>query len=150
MNKSQTLSKLLKLKEEKKRELELEVKKMNEKVDSEYSKLTAFTREYSDTLELFKKKNAETYVNSYDITSLYNYLAHLNNLMQEQKKTYLQRLTELKALSNSLIAAHRDKKIFEKLTDRANKKEIKDKNSSEQKRTDFATITRYSIKKNSG
>lgn len=150
MRKIKTLSKILKLKEERKKELELEVKKMTEMVDAEHSKLHALKKEYSDTLDLFNKKNSETYISAYEIGSLYNYLSYVTNLIKEQKKTCLQKLDELTSLKNILIDAHKDKKVFEKLTDRVVKKVLKDKISLEQKETDFLAITRYSLKKNTG
>ncbi len=147
MRKTETLSKILKLKEEKKKELELEVKDMTEKVDAEHSKLYAFEKEYSDTLNLFERKNSEKYINAYDITSIYNYLSHTSNLVRNQKKTCLQKLNELSSLNNLLIAAHKEKKMYEKLTDKANKKELKNKTDSEQKETDYISISRHCLKK---
>jgi flagellar export protein FliJ len=147
MRKTQTLSKILKLKEERKKELELEVKEMTEKVDAEYSKLCAIEKEYSDTLDLFDRKNSETYISAYDITSIYNYLSHISNMMREQKKVCLKKRDELTSLNNTLIAAHKDKKMYEKLTDKANKKELKDKINLEQKETDYISLSRYCLKK---
>ncbi len=147
MRKTQTLSKILKLKEEKKKELEIEVKNMTDKVDAEHSKLYTIEKEYSDTLDLFDKKNSETYISAYDISSIYNYLSHISNLVRNQKKTCQQKRGELSSLNNLLIAAHKDQKMFEKLTDKAIKKELKDKINLEQKETDYLSITRYCLKK---
>jgi flagellar export protein FliJ len=150
MRKTRTFSKILQLKKEKKRTLELEVQKMAEMVELEHSRLHAFEKEYSDTLDLFKKKNSETYIKAYDITSLYNYLSHIKKMMKEQKKIYMQKMDELASLRDRLIEAHTDKKVSEKLRDNAHKKELEDRNFSEQKEADFTSITRYAIKNNTG
>ena len=59
MSKTKTLSKILKLKDSKKKEIEIEVKKASDRVDEEKTKLTNLERDYSETLRCFAEINAQ-------------------------------------------------------------------------------------------
>jgi flagellar export protein FliJ len=141
-HKKRTLSKILKLKDNRKKELELEVKKASDRADEEKTKLHALEKDYADTVELFNEKNSGGPINVNKITSCYDYFSRINGKISEQKKIHDQHQRELESLKNNLIDAHKDKKAFEILNDKAVKKDLREKMSSEQKESDFIAISR--------
>lgn len=142
MRKNRTISKLLKLKDNKKKEIELEVKKASDNVDKEKSKLNDLEKDFTDTLEFFNEKNCEGSVDVNNINSYHDYFARINGRINEQKKIHDQRKSELKSLKSNLVDAHKDKKMFEILNDKAIKKDLREKLKSEQKEADFFAISR--------
>lgn len=142
MRKTKTISKILKLKESKKREIEMEVKKASDRVDREKEKLNALEKDYCDTLECFKEKNMEGSLDSSKISSYYDFFSRINGRIKEQKKIHTQRKNELKTLKNTLINAHKEKRMFEILTEKEVKKDMREKAVSEQKEADFFTLAR--------
>ncbi|MBI4681960.1 MAG: flagellar export protein FliJ [Nitrospirae bacterium] len=144
MHKNRTISKILKLKSRKKMELELEVKKASDRVDEESSKLHGLEKDYKETLEVFADKSSEGAMNASNINSYYDFFSRINGKINDQKIIHDQRKSELKSVKNNLVEAHKDKKAFEILNDKAVKKDIREKLSLEQKEADFFAITRRS------
>jgi flagellar export protein FliJ len=142
MRKNKTISKILKLKENKKIELELEVKRASDRADKEKSKLQALEKDYSDTLQFFSEKHEEGSLNVNKINSYYDFFSRINGKISEQKKIHSQRQNELKSLKDTLVNAHKEKKVIEIMNDKLVKRELREKVVSEQKETDFLTISR--------
>lgn len=142
MRKTKTISKILKLKDSKKKEIELEVKKAADRVDLEKEKLHALEKDYNDTLKCFREKNAEGSLNAEKVSSYYDFFSRINDRIKEQKKVHLMRKNELMILKNTLVNAHKDKRMFEILNEKEVKKDMRDKAVSEQKEADFFTLAR--------
>lgn len=139
-----TISKILKLKDNKKKEVELEVKQAKDKVDKEKTKLNALENNYNETLEYFNRKNEEGSMSASHVNSYYEYFSQINEKICKQEKVHEERKSELKSLKNSLIRAHQDKKAYEILNEKITKEEVKEQLSSEQKEADFFAISRKS------
>jgi len=144
MRKNRTISKLLKLKDSKKKEIEIEVKKAADRVDQEKSKLNSLEKDFTDTLGLFNEKNFEGSMDINNINSYYDFFSRINGKIDEQKKIHDHHKNELKSLKNYLVEAHKDKRVFEILNEKAIKQDLKEKVSSEQKDADFYAISRRS------
>lgn len=142
MRKTETIAKILKLKDNKKKEVELEVKEAADRVDDEKLKLMAIEKDYNDSLSFFNEKNAEGALTVNNIASYYDFFARINSRIDEQKKIHNQRKNELNSLKNTLVNAHRDKKMFEILSEKAIKEDNREKAISEQKEADFFMIAR--------
>jgi flagellar export protein FliJ len=142
MRKNRTISKLLKLKDNKKKEIEIEVKRAADRVDEEKSKLNSLEKDFTDTLEFFNEKNVEGSMDVNNINSYYDFFSRINGKISEQKKVHDHHNSELKSLKNNLVEAHKDKKIFEILNEKAIRKDLKERRSSEQKESDFIAISR--------
>ncbi len=142
MRKKNTISKILKLKDSKKKELELEVKDAADKADEEKERLNALEKDYEDNLEVFTRQQEGGTSDAGNVISFYEFFSRINGRIEEQKKVHNQRLSELSLLENHLINAHKEKKMFEVLEEKAVKEEIKDKEVSERKETDFLTLAR--------
>ena len=142
MRKNRTISKLLKLKDNKKKEIEIEVKKAADRVDEEKSKLVNLEKDFVDTLECFNAKSFEGSMDVNKINSYYDFFSRINGRIDEQKKIHDHHKTELRSLRNVLVDAHKDKKVFEILNDKAIRRDLKEKLATEQKEADFFAITR--------
>ena len=144
MRRNRTLPKILKLKDNRKRELEIEVKKASDRVDEEESKLRELEKRYTDTLRIFDEKQAGGGMDAKDINSYYDFFSRINLRIDEQRKLHSRCRDELRMLKDTLVTAHRDKKMFEILNDRAVRGENRERDVSERKETDFLTLTRKS------
>lgn len=142
MRKNRTISKLLKLKDNKKKEIEIEVKKVADRVDKEKSRLNSLENDFTDSLDFFNEKNSEGSMNINNINSYYDFFSRINGEIDEQKKIHDHHENELKSLKNNLVEAHKEKKVFEILNEKAIRKDLKEKQSSEQKEADFFAISR--------
>jgi len=142
MRKNRTITKLLKLKDNKKKEIEIEVKKAADRVDDEKSRLNCLEKDFTDTLECFNEKNFEGSMDVNNITSYYDFFSRINGKISEQQKIHDHHNNELTSLKHDLVEAHKDKKVFEILNEKAIRKDMKEKQSSEQKEADFFAISR--------
>ena len=137
-----TISKILKLKDSRKKELELEVKIAADRVDEVESEINTLQNDYEDKVRYFNESNDNGSIDINNINSYYDFFSRINGRISEQEEVHAQRQVELKSLKDSLINAHKDKRVFEILNERAMKEDQRDKASSEQKETDFIAITR--------
>jgi flagellar export protein FliJ len=142
MRKKHTISKILKLKDSKKKELELEVKEAADKADEEKERLNALEKDYKDNIKVFMRQQEGGTADAGNVISFYEFFSRINGRIEEQKKVHDQRLSELSLLENHLINAHKEKKMFEVLEEKAVKEEIKEKEVAERKETDFFTLAR--------
>ncbi len=140
--KKETISKILKLKDNKKKELELEVKEAHDRVDEEKAKLMSLEKDYNDTHDIFSTHNKDGSIGIDKINSYYDYFARITVKIKQQKEEHLKKQQELALIKKAFINAHKDKKVFEIMKDKAVKKEIKERIQSEQKEADFFMLSR--------
>ncbi len=142
MPRNKTISKILKMKDSRKKELELDVKKAHDRADKEKSKLHSIEQDYKDTVQCFNEKSGDSAMNVNKINSYYDYFARIQGKIDEQKKVHDQRESELEALKNNLVDAHKEKRAFEILNEKEIRKDLKEKLDSEQKEADFLALYR--------
>ncbi len=141
-HKKKTISKILKLKESRKIELELEVKNAADRVELVESEIEVLQNDYEDKVRYFNESNEKGSLDVHNINSYYDFFSRINGRIDQQKKVHAERQTELKSLKDSLINAHKDKRVFEILKEKATKADQREKSVSEQKETDFIAISR--------
>ncbi len=141
-HKKKTISKILKLKDSKKKELELEVKIAADRVDEVESEISTLQNDYEEKVRFFNESNDNGLIDINNINAYYDFFSRINGRIDKQKEVHAQRKVELKTLKDSLINAHRDKRVFEVLNDKAMKEDQREKSLTEQKETDFIAITR--------
>lgn len=142
MHKINTISKILKLKDSRKQEIEIEVKKAAERLDEEKSKLINLEKDYQEKLNCFNEKNAGGCLDVEKVNSYYDYFSRVDSRIRVQREIHNKRKNELKATKDLLINAHKDKKMFEILKEKAVKKDRKEKEISAQKEADFFSLAR--------
>ena len=141
MRKKNTILKILKLKENKKREMEIEVKKAYDKVDEEEARLLSLENEYKETLESF---NGAANMEVKDASNFYSFFSRLNESIEKQNDVCTNRINELEQVKDGLINAHKEEKIMEIMKDKVVKEEKKEREKSEQNEADFITVSRKS------
>jgi flagellar export protein FliJ len=144
MHKNKTIAKILKLKENRKKEIELEVKKASDREEQEKTKLKALERNYMDTFKYFSEKHEEGSCDINNLISYYDFFSRINGKIDEQKKVHTRCQDELSCLMNTLVNAHKEKRMFEIINDKAVKKEHKENLDHEQKENDFIALSRRS------
>ncbi|MBI4848050.1 MAG: flagellar export protein FliJ [Nitrospirae bacterium] len=144
MPKQKTVSKILKLKDSKKKEVEMEVKKAADKVDEENTKLQSLENNFTDMLRFFNEKQEEGSLDANNLISCYDFFSRINGKINEQKKVHAQCQDELTCLKDTLVSAYKDKKVVEILHEKIIKREHKEKLNLEQKENDFFAISRRS------
>ncbi|RJQ22418.1 MAG: flagellar export protein FliJ [Nitrospiraceae bacterium] len=142
MRKTKTINKILKLKDNRKKEIEIEVKKAADRADAEKIRLQALEKDFTDMLTFFNEKHAEGSLNAGNLVSCYDFFSRINGKINEQQQVHSQCVKELTSLKNTLVTAHKEKKVFEILNDRAVKNNNKERLDSEQKENDFYAISR--------
>ncbi len=142
MRKKNTISKIRKLKETRKEEIEIEVKEAADKLDIERDKLIAIEKNYEEKLSCFNTNNADGTLDVNRIKSYYEYFTHIDGKIKEQKDVNSQCKKDLNTLKESLVLAHQDQKMFEIMEDKIDKKNLKEKAQSEQKEADFFVLAR--------
>jgi len=142
MRKINTISKILQLKDSKKQEIEIEVKKAADRLDEEKVKLRHLENDYQKTLEVFNNKNDAGTLNVDKINSYYDYFSRIDGKIKEQKALHDERKKELGVIKEFLVNAHKDKKMFEILKEKAVREIHKEKISSEQKEADYMVLAR--------
>jgi len=142
MRKINTISKILKLKDNKKQEIEVEVKKAADRHDEEITKLRALESDYQTALKKFNDKNAAGNLDIGKVNSYYDYFARIDGKIKEQREIHLKSKNELNVIKEHLINAHKDKKMFEILKEKAVKENYKEKELSAQNEADYLVLTR--------
>ena len=142
MRKNRTVTKILKLKENRKKEIELEVKKAADREEEEKTRLKALEKDYTETMEYFSENHGEGPLDINKLISYYDFFSRINGKIDEQKKIHNECQSELTCLKDSLVQAHQEKRMFEIIHDKAVKTEHKENLKSEQKENDFIALSR--------
>ncbi len=142
MSKIQTVSKILQIKEHKKEQAELEVKKITSLINKAEDKLSSLEKKFIETTEVFHQKQKSGTASIDEIGLFYNYFSQLNNEMSAKKKEISERHKELNIRQNELIEAYKEKRVFETLRDGIVARDIKEKDISEQKEMDFMFLAK--------
>ncbi len=136
------IKKALELKEYKKEELEISVKKSRNELESEYAKLEFIINNYEQIIDEFNKKHKEGLINAQELDFFYNYIFYLTKQIEQQKKNVSLKSSEVEMKQKGLMNAHMEKRIFEMLYNKISSEEIRTKMKEEQKETDSLFLSR--------
>ncbi len=142
MHKKTTLSKILKLKDSRKKEIEVDVKKAVDRVDEEKARLQELERHLTDSTVNFNEKSSEGSMDINSMNTHYDFFSRIIGKISEQKKKREQSESELAELKRNLVEAHKEKRVIEIMHEKALTKEKRVKMDSEQKESDFLAISR--------
>jgi len=144
--KRKTIDKIIKLKDNRKRELEIEVKKATERLENVKTELERLERDYIESVRFFEQRTIEGGLDAGAVHVYHEYFRSLAHKIQRQKDLHEKKKRELEMLRESLVSAHKEKKIFEIMNERILNGEIKERTSKEQKETDFMSLVRRTRK----
>ncbi len=139
MRKRRTIAKILKLKQNKKREVEIEVKKASDRFDEAEARLNSMKNDYKENRESL---NDARNMDARNVDSLYSFFTRLNESIDQQKNVCSEKQNELAAVKDTLIDAHKDEKMFEIMNDKALDEEKKERGKKEQDEADFFAVSR--------
>jgi flagellar export protein FliJ len=142
MRKNKTVAKILELKDNRKKEIELEVKRAADREETEKTRLKALEKDYMDIRECFSENHGEGPLDINKLVSYYDFFSRINGKIDEQKKVHTECQNKLECLKDSLVHAHQEKRMFEIIRDKALKTERKENLKSEQKENDFIALSR--------
>ena len=142
MRKKETISKILKLKDARKKEIEVEVKKANQRADEEKSRLHALEEDYNDRLNLFREAHKEGVFCARDVMTHFEMLSHIDEEISAQRKVHVESENILQSLEKTLLEAHKEKKAVEILDSKITRQQQKEKAHAEQKELDYLGVTR--------
>jgi flagellar FliJ protein len=137
MNKIRTVSKVLRIKEWKKEDLEAEVKKVTELIRMEKALLTSLEKTFDEALDMYEERQGDTSVHAQELELFSCYFSQLSERIERQKAAVIRRLAELEEVRLSLIETHRDKKLLEILEKKMLQEDLRQKEMAEQKEMDF-------------
>jgi len=142
MRKKETVGKILKLKDTKKKEIEIEVKKAHTRADEERSRLQSLEKDYNERLQYFRENHGEGEYRAKEVIAHFEMLNHLDEKITAQRKVHSESETILQSLEKLLIEAHREKKAVEILDTKITKQQQKERALAEQKELDYLGVTR--------
>ncbi|MGC2061482.1 MAG: flagellar FliJ family protein [Thermodesulfovibrionales bacterium] len=142
MSRLNTVSKVLKIKNYRKEELETEVRKVHELIRVEKELLAAIEKVFAETVEKYEKRQQVSAVAAHEFELFTNYFSQLYDNMEQQKRLLMQRIGELKEIQQALVEAHRDEKLLEKLQEKIVKEQVKEQDRLAQKESDYLFLSR--------
>ncbi len=142
MGNKKTLQKILKLKDNRKKEIEIEVKKAADKADEEKAKLSVLEQDYQNTFRYFSDNHEDGSMDIGNLIAYQDFFSRINGKINEQQEVHTECRKDLECLKDSLVHAHKEKKVFELMKDKAVRKENKEKSEKEQKENDFFALSR--------
>ncbi|KPK33818.1 MAG: hypothetical protein AMK70_09045 [Nitrospira bacterium SG8_35_1] len=140
--KNKTLSKLIKLKENRKIQIELEVKKAADSVEEEQNKLDELEGNYENSVGNFTERQADSVLNAGNMSVYYDFFSRINRRIKDQEKECSRSQDNLEKSKDRLVDAHKEKKAVEMLNDKQIRKELRERSVSEQKETDYFSLIR--------
>lgn len=144
MTRKKAVSKVLELKGFTKEQLEAEVKKTNNKLSLEKTRLHCLEETFRKTVKDFnsRQNNGPLHIREMDL--FYDYLSHLNKQIEKQREIVHRELDELEMKKKALLGAYKEKRLLEILRDKISREETAKILKVEQKEADFNFISRKS------
>lgn len=142
MNRQKTVSKVLELKEFAQEQIETEVRKAKDELDTEQARLTSIEEALKNTLAQIdsEDRNCSAMIQGRDF--FYSYMMHLNREIERQTRVVLKKTQELETKKNAMVEAYKEKRLIETLHDRILSKKMRESSLSEQKEADSNFISR--------
>lgn len=132
----QRIEKVLELKDYKKKQLDLELKKAFDELDLEKARLNYIHNDIEKTIAYFESRRAGRPGNSSDLDAFYTYLLHLNTKLNAQKLAVSRKESELDQKRKAMAEAYREKRLIEIIHDKIVHKEAKKSLLLEQREAD--------------
>lgn len=142
MNKIDTVSKVLRLKEHRKEEIEHEVRNVTDMINLIRKEIDSLEQRFSEATMLFNEKQNKGDVGINELGLFYNYFHQLNDEMTASKKEMAEKLAELDHRREELLEAYKEKKIMEILKGKIEQEDKREKEQSAQKEMDFLFLAK--------
>jgi len=142
--KKRKIKKALELKGYTKEQIEISIQKSRDELEFEHAKLDSTLKTFESTVSEFNRRQKEGLINAQDLDLFYNYFSYLNRQIEEQKQNVSLRLAEVELKQETLVNAHKEKRLFEILYEKITNEETREKIKVDQKEADFQFLSRKS------
>jgi len=142
MRRQKTVSKVLELKGFAKEQLEVEVRRTRDELNSEVTALEHLEGRLEHTITEFNSRQNNSLINTNEVGLFYDYLLYLNRQIGRQREVVQRKLLELEEKQKAMLEAYKEKRLLEILHDKALRGEMRKILLSEQKEMDFDSISR--------
>lgn len=142
MKRQKTVSKILELKGFAKEQLEVEVRRTRDELNSEVTALDHLEGRLEHTITEFNSRQNGGSINTNEVGLFYDYLLYLNRQIGRQREVVQRKLLELEEKQKAMLEAYKEKRLFEILHDKALHGEMRKTLLREQKEMDFDSISR--------
>ncbi len=140
--KSDSLNNLLKLKEWRKEEIEMEINRLQGIINQEEARLKTMEAELSGNLETFQDHQIQDIIDPGSLKTFHSYFSQMNVRMCRQRGAIIRKIAELEDTQKLLIEAYKEKMLVENLRGKLCLNETRENNRKEQKEFDFIFTTR--------
>ena len=141
MTKEKMVSKIIEIKEFNKEQLDAEVRKAREQLNTEQMKLDGLDREYKKTSADLTGKQTDA-IHATEIELFHTFLKHLAKQIDLQTSIVAAHAKEVDQKQKAMVDAFKEQRLFEKLHDKIVHEQDKESSQSEQKVADFAFLCR--------
>ncbi len=118
MSGKRTISKVLELKEFAQEQLEAEVKKTGDRLNTEKERLENLEDTFLRTEDKFKSGQGKGRLEISEVSLFYDYLSYLDRQIKEQKSAVFRLNTEFEMRKSDMLEVYKEKRILEKFRDR--------------------------------
>jgi len=136
--KSDSLNNILKLKEWRKEEIEMEITRLQCIINQEEALLKRMETQFHGNLEAFKQEA----ISPGSLKTFHSYFSEMNIRMGQQREAIIRKIAELEETQKLLIEAYKEKMLVENLKGKLCLNETQANNRKEQKELDFIFTTR--------
>jgi len=136
------VSKVLQLRDYRKKLLEMEVKRHLEEFDGEVRRLDGLEKSFQLAVEEYYERYDLGAITIQELEFFHSQLLHLKKRLEKQREVVRRKLIELDKTKSSMVEAHKEKRLIEMLHDRLLHDEVRDRSAAEQREMDFRFITR--------
>ncbi len=140
--KADSLNILLRLKEWRKEEIELEIERIQQSIDREEARLRDMEAEFSGNLEDFRSNRAGEAISPDSLRVFHSYFNSMHTKMAQQRESIERKIAELERTRELLVEAYREKMLVENLQGRLLCNETRERTRKEQKELDFLYTSR--------
>ncbi|NTU42889.1 MAG: hypothetical protein HGA78_07510 [Nitrospirales bacterium] len=142
MNKLNTVSRVLEIKDRKKEEIESEVMRLRDRLRRLEESLECLELRFGETTREFEKKQLSNEMDLHSLDLFYAYFMKLSEDITARKKEISRQISELHERQSALIEAYKEKRLFEIIRERIEKNELSIMEKADQKEQDFQYLVR--------
>lgn len=142
MNKIGTVSRVLRLKDHRKEEIEQEVRNVTDMINLIRKEIDSLEQRFSEVTTVFNEKQNKGDVGINELGLFYNYFHQLNDEMTAGRKEMAEKLAELDHRREELLEAYKEKKIMEILKGKIEQEDKREKEQSARKEMDFLFLAK--------
>jgi len=144
MSRNSTVSKILEIKDKRKQELEIELKKQRDAIDEERSKLSSLKKSFLEIKDMISEERQDGHItNVYEMELYYDYIKELDKEIRAQKEKISKMVTEFDFKQIILVNLYKEIRLMEIYKEKKMKNIKKEKTVSTQKEMDYLFISKW-------